>query len=91
MAGVVDGGLGARPDSASSAVALEQWNTESAFELGKALRQRRRAHADMLCGHGPRRRIGDGDQVLELANREIGEWPHPAEDTSDLLHNPTSM
>jgi len=76
MAGVVDGGLGARTDAPSSSVALEQRNPDTALEFGEPLRQGGGTHADTLGGQGPRRGVGDGDEVLELANREIGERPH---------------
>jgi hypothetical protein len=79
--------LGARAEPAPASVALEEWDAESSLEFGEALRQCRRAHADPLGGDRPRRRVSDGDEILELANREIGEWSHPAKYTSDLLHN----
>ena len=91
MTGVVDGGLGARTNAPSSSIALEQRNPDTPLEFGEPLRQGGGTHADTLGGQGPRRGVGDGDEVLELANREIGERPHQWEDTSDLLHNPTSM
>ena len=87
LAGMADGGFGAGADPSAAPVALEQWHAEAPFEFGQALRQRRRTHADPLGGDRPRWRVGDGDEVLELSDREIGERAHPAEDTSDLLHN----
>ena len=88
LAGVADGGLRARAEPSATSVALEERDAESSLEFGEALRQRRRAHADPLGGDRPRRRVGDGDEILELANREIGKRSHPAKYTSVLLHNP---
>ena len=39
-------------------------------------------------GDRPRRLVGDGDEVLELADRQVGKRRlHPAQDSSDLLHH----
>ena len=61
------------------------------FEFGQTLRQRRRTDADPLGGGGPRRLVGDGDEVLELADRDVGQigerrHRHAAQISSVLLH-----
>ena len=82
LAGVCDDRLRAGRTQPSASVAVEQRDTESTLEFGQPLRQRRRAHPDPLGGERPGRLLGDRDEVLELPDRQVGEWLHPSQDTS---------
>ena len=73
----------------AAAVGFEQIDTDPTLQLGQPLRQRRRADTDLCGGDCPGRGVGDRNEVLELANREIGEREcrHPPQFSSDLLHS----
>jgi hypothetical protein len=88
-AGVRNGGFGIGSDPPTSTVAFEQGDPDPTFEFGKALGERRRAHAHPVRSIRPRRGLVDRDQVFELADRQVGQRAHPAQDTSELLHSDT--
>ncbi len=86
LAGVVEHRRSGWAQPATTTVALEQLDPDPTLEFGQALRQRRWADADVGCRQRPGRRVGDRDEVLQLADREVGETGHPSHDSSDLLH-----
>jgi hypothetical protein len=74
-------------EEASPAVSLEELDADPTFELGEPLRQRGRADADLGGRVRPGGRVGDGDEVLELAEGDVGEVAgHPVHNTSDFLN-----
>ncbi len=86
LTGVGDDGSGSVADVPAPSVPVEQRDAEPPFELGEALRERRRADADRVARPGPRRRLVDGHEVLQLADREVRKRAHLLQNSSDLLH-----
>ena len=72
LAGVSDGRGGARPQQPTTTVAFEQVDAEAPFEFGEPLRQGRSADANGRCRGGPGGLFVDGDEVLQLADGEVG-------------------
>ena len=73
-------GRGRRRRHPAATVALEQRDAEPALQLGDALRQRRRRHADGGRGLGPGVVAIDGHQVLELLDGEVEAGGGPGHD-----------
>ncbi len=95
LSGVVEHRRGRRPQHPAPPVRLEQSHADAPFQFGEALRQRGRAHADAVGSGPPGGGVGDRHEVLQLADRDVGErgdarWWHLLHISSDLLHNPTS-
>ncbi len=70
---MIDDGLGAGSQHAPPAAAVEQRDTEASLELGQALAQRRPRHAERRSRFGPGAGLADGDQVLQLADGQVGK------------------
>jgi hypothetical protein len=70
-AGVFEHRPGGRAQRASASVTLEELDPDPALELGETLGECRRRDTDGLGGDRPRRGLRDGDEILELADREI--------------------
>jgi hypothetical protein len=51
----------------------------------------RRADPDPLRRSRPRRLLGDGDEVFQLPDRQVGKGCHLEQISSDLLHNYTGL
>jgi len=67
------GGLTAKP--LPTTVPFEEWKTESPFEFGQSLRERRRRHPERSSSFGEGLVIGNGGQIRQLLNGEIEQRP----------------
>jgi hypothetical protein len=68
---VLEHGRGARYEDAAPPVAFEELDADAPFELGDALRQRRRGDSETPRSIGPGRRLDNRDQVVELLHSEV--------------------
>ena len=85
VVGVVEDRLRGRSQVSSAPLAIEQLDAEPAFELCEALREGRCRDADPFGRFRPGRCTGDGDEVFELSNREVGQRLHRVQNTSEFL------
>lgn len=77
---------GAFADQSSSPVSIEECYAQPAFQFGKALRECGCADAHLLgCGR-PCWCLGNGDEVFELTDRDIGKRAHELQNSSEMLH-----
>ena len=67
LAGMFEHRSGSRTQHASATVGLEQRHADPPLEFAQPLTQRRRADPHPIGSDRPRRGIGDGNEVFELA------------------------